>query len=397
MAGFRSGVISPYEQIKLAESRGFRDETVRQALVLAGGGDQVRVRLTNRHGREPLTIGAARVALRPTGDGPVPETERKARIGDVTAREVRIGDAIVPETEREVRFGGAGEVTIPAGGEVVGDPVELAVRAGDHLVLSLYLPDETEPATFSHQPMETAHIAPGNQVSAPALPGAEQVAARFYVSGVDVRAPRGTAIGVAFGDSWFEGVGTTMGADRRSVDVLNRRLPRGWVVNQGIAGNRLLVDEIGEHGLARLERDALSVPGATHVLVHFGINDLGLPGMAGEPPATAEDLIAGFTELGGRVRAAGMRVLAATIGPFAGAIYPGVSTPEGVAARRRVNEWIRTGAAFDAVFDVAKAVEKPDEPDFIRPEFDAGDGMHLNDAGAQAMGASVHLADLLIG
>ncbi|TYB50650.1 SGNH/GDSL hydrolase family protein [Nonomuraea sp. PA05] len=406
VAGFRSGVISPYEQIKLAESRGFRDETVRQALVLAGGGDQVRVRLTNRYGRAPLTIGAVRVALRPTGDGFVPETGREARSGDAAGGEarsgdaagggVRSGDAIVPGTEREVRFGGAGEVTIPAGGEVVGDPVELVVRAGEHLVLSLYVPGGTEPATFSHQPMETAYVAPGDQVSAPALPGAEQVAARFYVSGVDVRAPRGTSIGVAFGDSWFEGVGTTMGADRRSVDVLNARLPRGWVVNQGIAGNRLLVDEIGEHGLARLERDALSVPGATHVLVHFGINDLGLPGMAGAPPATAEDLIAGFTELGGRVRAAGMRVLAATIGPFAGAIYPGVSTPEGVAARRRVNEWIRTGAAFDGVFDVAKAVEKPDEPDFIRPEFDAGDGMHLNDVGAQAMGAAVNLADLLL-
>jgi lysophospholipase L1-like esterase len=187
-----------------------------------------------------------------------------------------------------------------------------------------------------------------------------------------------------------------MGADRRSVDVLNARLERGWVVNQGIAGNRLLVDEVGEHALARLERDALSAPGATHVLVHFGINDLGLPGMAGLPPATAGDLIAGFTELAGRVREAGLRVVAATIGPFAGAIYPGVSTPEGLATRRRVNEWIRTGGAFDAVFDVAEAVEDPERPGFIRAAFDSGDGMHLNDAGARAMAEVVNLADLAL-
>ncbi|MFD0475823.1 hypothetical protein ACFQ0B_52100 [Nonomuraea thailandensis] len=53
----------------------------------------------------------------------------------------------------------------------------------------------------------------------------------------------------------------TMGAGRRSVDVLNSRLERGWVVNPGIAGNRLLVDEIGEHALARLDRDAPATPG----------------------------------------------------------------------------------------------------------------------------------------
>jgi lysophospholipase L1-like esterase len=161
------------------------------------------------------------------------------------------------------------------------------------------------------------------------------------------------------------------------------------VVNQGIAGNRLLRDEIGEHGLARFDRDVLSIPGVTHVLVHFGINDLGLPGMTGEPPATVGALVAGFTTLADRAHAAGLRILVATIGPFAGAVYPGVSTPEGVATRREVNDWIRTTDRFDAVFDVARAVENPDDPDHIHPDLDAGDGMHLNDRGAEAMANAV--------
>ncbi|MGH3585384.1 MAG: hypothetical protein ACRDQ0_03585, partial [Pseudonocardia sp.] len=59
-AGFRTAVISPYEQIKLAEPRGFTDQTVRQSLHMAGGGERLRVRLTNRFGRTPLTIAAAR-------------------------------------------------------------------------------------------------------------------------------------------------------------------------------------------------------------------------------------------------------------------------------------------------------------------------------------------------
>jgi lysophospholipase L1-like esterase len=361
-AGFRTAVISPYEQFKLSEPRGFADQTVRQVLHMAGGGERLRVRLTNRYGRTPLTIGAATVAT---------------QHGQAT-----------------VTFDGAEKLTIPPGEEATGDPTDLPVAAGTDLSLSLYLPGETGLATYSHMPMETAYVVHGNHVSSPTLPRADQVAARFYVSGVDVLAPDDTAIAVAFGDSWFEGVGSTTGANNRSVDFLNRRLPRGWVVNQGIAGNRLLRDEVGEHALARFDRDVLTISGLTHVLVHFGINDLGLPGMTGEPPATAGALVEGFKTLADRAHKADLKILAATIGPFAGAVYPGVSTPEALAGRREVNEWIRTTDVFDAVFDVARAVENPQAPDYIHPALDSGDGMHLNDKGAQAMADAVDLETL---
>ncbi|WP_159030743.1 hypothetical protein [Streptomyces sp. 769] len=79
------------------------------------------------------------------------------------------------------------------------------------------------------------------------------------------------------------------------------------------------------------------------------------------------------------------------IGPFAGAIYPGHNTPEGLAVRRQVNDWIRTSDTFDSVFDVADAVADPARQDHIHPEFDSGDGIHLNDAGAHAMAAPLDL------
>ncbi|MGW4325318.1 GDSL-type esterase/lipase family protein [Nocardia sp. NPDC004573] len=370
IAGFRTAVIRPDEQIKFAESRAFRDQTVRQVLHLAGGGSHVRIGLTNRYGTAPLTVGAARVALRKTGS------------------------EIVAETDTALRFGGAEQVVVPAGGEVFSDPVELAVSAGTDLALSLYLPGPTEVATFSHQPAETAYIADGDVVSEAALGTVEEVPVRFYVAGVDVLAPAGTPVAVAFGDSWFEGVGTTLGANRRSVDVLNARLDRGWVVNQGIAGNRLLTDQVGESGLARFDRDVLEVPGVTSVLINFGINDLSLGGMLEQPPATADELIAGFTTLARRAHAAGLTVHAATIGPYAGVIYEGLHVEVAQPARRRVNEWLRGTDVFDSVFDVARAVEDPQRPGFIRPEFDSGDGMHLNDAGARAMAETVDVAAL---
>ncbi len=362
VAGFRSAVISPYEQIQFNEPRGFADQTVRQVLHLAGGGEQLRVHLTNRYGRAPLTIGAATVAT--------------------------------PRGRAHLTVDGAGEFAIPPGEEVVSDPVDLPVTAGTDLTLSLYLPGETGLATYSHKPAQTAYILGGNQVTAATASGGEGVEGRFYVSGVDVLAPDGTPVAVAFGDSWFEGVGSTADANHRSVDFLNRRLRHGWVVNQGIAGNRLLRDGVGEHALARFDRDVLSIPGRTHVLVHFGINDLGLPGMTGEPPPTADALVEGFTTLAERAHRAGLKILAATIGPFAGAAYPGISTPKSLAIRREVNDWIRTTGVFDAVFDVARAVEDPVTADYIRPDLDSGDGMHLNDRGARAMAEAVDLRTL---
>lgn len=368
VAGFRSGVISPDERIKLAESRSFTDETVRQVLRLAGGGDAVRVRLTNRYGSAPLMIGAARLAVR------------------------KEGSAIT--TDAEVRFDGAPIAVIEPGAELVSDPLDLAVAAGEDLLLSLYLPGPTGLATFSHQPGEIAYLAAGDRTADAELPGAQELPFRFFVTGVDVRTGARPPIAVAFGDSWFEGVGTTLSANRRSVDVINSRLTRGWVVNNGIAGNRLTAREIGESGLARLDADALAVPGVTDILVNFGINDLILGAMGGQPSATTEELIAGFTALAERAHAASLRIHVATIGPYAGCVYPGMPLLETQPTRHAVNEWIRGTDIFDSIFDVDQAVADPQRPDFIRPEFDSGDGMHLNDAGAAAMAHTLDLTAL---
>jgi lysophospholipase L1-like esterase len=337
-------------------------ETVRQVAHMAGGGERLRVRLSNRYGRAPLVIGAARVALRKTGA------------------------AIVPETDTALRFGGAERVTIPAGREAVSDDIEVAVRAGDDLAVSLYFPEPTGPATFSPMVEETGYVVAGDRTAAADLTGPREEGSRFFLTGIDVLAPVDTPVVVAFGDSWFAGSGTTLGANRRSVDMLNVGLRRGWVVNQGIPGNRLLTDEVGECGLRRFDRDVLGVPGVRQVVVNLGINDLAL-----REVAAARDLIAGYRELAERTHAAGLTVFVNTIGPFAGVIYPGVPVAAALPVRRVVNDWLRAATVFDGVFDVAAAVADRTDPDFIRPEFDSGDGLHLNDRGARVMAEAMRL------
>ena len=369
-AAHRSAVINPHETVKLFEPRGFNDQTVRQAVRPAGAGTAYRIRLSNRYGKEPLHIGGAHTAARTEGHG------------------------IDVSTDTALLFTGATTVTIPVGEEIISDPVERAVGAGEELVVSLYLPGDTGLTTFSGVPYDIGHAAPGDQLSAQVLENSEELATGHFLTGVDVRAPEGTRIAVAFGDSWIEGAFTTPGTDNSFPGRLSRRLTHGWVVNTGISGNRLLTDEIGEHLLARIEHDVLAVPGVSHVLTHIGLNDLGLPGFSSYPEPgtlpTAADLIAGLSTLADRLHAAGLTVIGSTIGPYGGTIYDGYDSEAGQAVRREVNTWLLgDDHPFDAITDIAAAVADPAQPDRIREEFNAGDGLHVNDAGAKAIADAV--------
>src|SRR5262249_61411555 len=92
---------------------------------------------------------------------------------------------------------------------------------------------------------------------------------------------------VAFGDSITDGTASTVNANRRWPDALARRLKDAGialsVLNQGIAGNRVLSDGAGISALARFERDVLSLPAVSPVIAFVGINDIGWPGTAIEP------------------------------------------------------------------------------------------------------------------
>ncbi|MEU6251697.1 GDSL-type esterase/lipase family protein [Streptomyces sp. NPDC047043] len=371
IAAHRSAVINPHEAFHLFEPRGFTNRTVRQSLRLAGGGEALRIRLSNRYGKEPLYIGGAHLAVRTRGSG------------------------IDPGSDTPLRFSGSETLTVPVGEDIVSDPVELPVSAGEELTVSLYLPGDTGLSTYTAVPYDLGHAAPGDRLSAEVLEDAEELTTGHYLTGVDVLAPLGTHIAVAFGDSWVEGAFTTPGADHSFPARLGRRLTRGWIVNQGISGNRLLSDEVGEHLLARLDRDVLAVPGVSHVLIHIGLNDIGLPGAQSypEPPTDlpgADDLVAGLTTLADRIHAAGLIAIGGTLGPYEGTVYDGVDTPEGQAVRRQVNTWLRgPDHPFDAVVDIAAAVADPDQPARIRAEFNSGDGLHVNDAGAKAIADAI--------
>lgn len=358
---------------------GFRDHTLRQVIRVTAAGSRVRVRLSNLYGTKPLKLGGAQVG-------------RSA------------GGALVwPGSSRVLRFGGKAWTEIPAGKEVVSDPVALTTSPLERLAVTVRLAEATGPATFHRFTGATSYRAAGDHLSDPAG-GAfrESTGAWYYLSGVEVAADASAV--VAFGDSLIDGVGTSPGAEVRLVDQLAERLVAAGspaaVVNAGIAGSRLLNDSscYGDKAATRFRRDVLERPGVKAVVVHLGANDLGYPQVGGactepNPKVTARRLIEGHQALIKAAHARGLRAVGVTIVPLKGALFP-FWNKEVEAARVALNQWIRTSGAYDAVLDADRAMSDPAAPAQPRPGYVFVDGLHPNDAGAHAIAAALDLSQL---
>ena len=99
----------------------------------------------------------------------------------------------------------------------------------------------------------------------------------------------------------------------------NRDTARTAVLNQGIAGNRILRDGTGPNALARFDEDVLSPSGVKWLIVMEGINDIGQGTRANALPenaVTAAELIAGTTQMIERAHLRGIKVMGATLTPY---------------------------------------------------------------------------------
>jgi lysophospholipase L1-like esterase len=355
LPGGKSAYLEPYA-----------DVTVRQVLQLDAGGNELRVRFTNELGPLALRIGAASLGRVATGGA---------------ARE-----GIVPVT-----FAGARSVVIPPGAQMLSDPVRMPVARFDDLAIATYFPEATQPTGHRHWVEVSAS---GDHTSDAAWPDQSRVRGATAVAAVQVRVAGVRNLVVAFGDSITEGAGATAGAHMSWPSQLSRQLagsPSGddWiVVNAGISGNRVLHDGGSQNGLARFDRDALSIAGVTDIVLLEGINDLGVAfAPAGQRDLVgAGDLILAYRQMIERAHIRGVRIYGATILPYAGAVY---YAPGGDAERIKVNDWIRNGGAFDGVIDLDAVMRDPGDPARLIPKYEIGDHLHPGDAGYAAIAEAV--------
>jgi len=343
-------------------------QSIRQPLTLAWGGDSLRITLSNSYGTTPLPVDAATVA--PGGAA-----------------------AALEGQEQPVLFGGNPWVIIPPGVRITSDPVALTVQAGQRISITLRYGDDAVAQDFHWDARETSFVLDGDRID-------EEITARVSLAGVLTDHPAEMVV-VAMGDSITDGNGATMNEDVRWPDFLARRLaPQGVaVINAGISGGRLLSDGMGESVLARIDRDAFTVPGIDAVVLLIGTNDIAWPGSPFAPdkaPMTLECLQAGIAAIAAKARIHGVRLIVGTVPPFRGALpgTPMEATYWSAAKdtlRSEFNDWLRKPDLIDGLVDFDAVLRDPDEPSRLRPSFDSGDRLHPGDVGNKAMAAAISL------
>jgi lysophospholipase L1-like esterase len=355
-------------------------------------GNRARLRLSNAFGTRAVTFDDVYIGLQSSGGN------------------------LVSGTNRRATFGGKNSVTVEAGRSVYSDAVELGFVKGANdplldgrkLAVSFHVVGQSGPMTWHAKALTTSYLtAPraGNH-------GAEETDASFpytttswyFLDAFDVMAPAETAVIACFGDSITDGTASTLNGDDRWPDVFSRRLHAAYgdkvsVVNAGIGGNQIIGPTKyspeapfagGPSALERLDRDVFGLSGLSAIVWLEGINDV-------SKGASAEAIIAGAREVVKRVRArGGIKIIGATITSSLGSATDS-GTVEADGRRKAINNFIRTGGGFDAVADF-DAVTLDPQTGSLRAEFQpnstiggAGDKLHPNRAGYQAMGNAIDI------
>lgn len=359
----------------------FENVTVRMTVPAAVGGDALRIELSNQFADESVLID--HTALGVAGDF------------------------------RDVSFDGRGAVEIPAGESRWSDPVALAVRHGDDVVVDVYLPRFTPYASANGFAFDRS--APGDFAGASTFtlegtqPEAIDESREFPApnTGTDV-GPDGSGWSLPAGGPFLR----TIEAERAEpaaviVCLGSSSMIMGWpqyaagmlpadtdvvVLNRGIAGNRILLDapeatrSWGRAGQARFDEDVLGTAGATHVVIAYNSNDFGLPGRVTsiEEMPTVDQLVDGYRQLADRARAAGLGVVLGTINPLSPEL---AADPEREAFRAAVNDWIRTSGY--PVVDLDAAVRSTTEPTRIDDAYAAPDHTHPNVDGEKRLASAL--------
>lgn len=343
----------------------FMDVTIRQLVRVSVAGKRIRLRFSNEFNNETLALGHIHVALA----GP--------------------DGAIIAGSDHPVTFSGHDMVNLPSAAPILSDPVTMAVKPMDRLLISIHVPGNV-PRT-GHLRFQYVSGVPGDQTASTQLPQQKIAQLTALVSEVDVDATSATGTIVALGDSITDGDASTSNAFRSWPDRLAERLDgKMGVVNTGIGGNRLLRYGTGPSALARLDSDVLNVPGVKYIILLEGINDIGraFPNNLLPEPVTLESLIDADRQIIRRAHDHGIKVIGATLTPYQGAFY---ASAAGEKVREGLNAWILNGGEFDATLDFAKAVADPANPLVYARKFNDFDKLHPNDTGYKAIADAIDL------
>ena len=349
---------------------GLSNNTLRQVVRVSIAGDSLRMSFSNAFSTSAVTMNSVRFAI----------SEKL--------------DTIKQGTEKTLTFNGKEQVTMEPGAAVLSDPFVFALKPRMDVAITIYFAETSADVTGHPGSRTTSYIVEGNALDAVQMPEAAKTDHWYVIDRIDVRAAATTAAVVVIGNSITDGRGSGTNKQNRWPDVLAERLQANKdsrhiaVINHGIGGNCVLRDCLGPAVVSRFDRDVLDLNGVRWLILFEGINDIGGISDAGVAEQVARDLIAAYEKLIDRAHSKGILVYGATLLPYAGSFY---DKPASRSAHKTINAWIRTSGKFDAVIDLEKALEDPQNPSHMLPDADTGDHLHPNENGHRMIAEAIDL------
>ena len=360
----------------------FYNSTIRQTLKITLGAEQIRLRVSNAFGLNELPITKVNIAL------PMA----------VSGQNLTGSSAIDTSTIHTLTFSGNESITIPEGALAVSDPIDFPVNASTILSVNMYLETGQASNYITSHPGSRTQIwmSKGDVTEAANLtdPSVETTFHWYFISAIEAWTPPQTSSFVVLGDSITDGRSSWNNGNGRWTDYLFERMhdyaPTKDIAvdNQAAGGNRILRDGLGPNTLERFDRDVIATSGVQYAMIFEGVNDIGTAdNTTYNQTLTGERIIQAYEQMITRAHAKGIPFFGATITPFGApnTTIQSYATPERLATRRVVNDWIRTSGKFDAVIDFDEVVRDPEHPEQLNPMYSSGDFLHPNEAGYHAM------------
>jgi lysophospholipase L1-like esterase len=347
---------------------GLTNNSLRQVVRVSLGGDSLRVKFSNEHSQNPVTMNAVQIAVS------------------------KGGSIVDPATALMLKFKGSAAVTMAPGTTITSDAVAFHLTPRMDMAITIFFGQTSMTVTGHPGSRTTSYILQGDKTSSIDFAGSVTTDHWYVINGIDVKASENSAAIAIIGNSITDGRGSETNKQNRWPDILSERLLKNpatahiSVLNLGIGGNCVLKDCLGPSAISRFERDILNQKGVRWAVIFEGVNDLGGASDT-DAPQVAGKLIEAYQKMIALAHAKNIRIMGATIMPFKNHSY---YTPARDQARNTVNEWIRNSGRFDGVIDFDKTMQDPLDKTSLLPAVQS-DYLHPNVGGHRMMGESVDL------